>query len=504
MEVPTTKPTSLSVIVAVYNEQYLVAASLSRLRVLSESPLLRSIQIIVVDDGSQDRSASVLREFQDSLQLDPWGPKFEWIFLRHPKNRGKAAAIRTGLEQATGELTVFHDSDLEYHPADLLKMLLPFYDESADAVYGSRFLASDYRRVLFFRHSVGNKFLTFLCNLFSDLNLTDLETCYKMVRTSLLRSIPLQSERFGIEVELTMKLAKRGARIFEVPIKYSGRTYQEGKKIGWKDGIHALACIIKFAVSDQVYTADQYGSEILARLNRAPKFTRWMADNLHPYIGSKVLELGAGIGNMTLNLAPRHVYWVSDVNPLYLDHLEKLCETRPYLRVCRTDASSADSYPQGLQFDTVICLNVVEHLADDVGALRNICDTLQVNGRGIILVPNAPRLYSTLDEVLGHFRRYTPQQIADVGTRAGLQLETILKFNRVGVLAWWLNGKVLHRKSFSLFQIKLLNLLTPLFRRIDSWLPLPPLSLIAVFRKPDLAVSTARQAPSQPDLAQAV
>src|SRR6266403_4886330 len=266
MEVLTTKPTSLSVIVAVYNEQYLVAASLSRLRVLSESPLLGSIQIIVVDDGSQDRSASVLREFQDSLELEPWGPKFEWIFLRHPKNRGKAAAVRAGLERATGELTVFHDSDLEYHPADLLKMLLPFYDESADAVYGSRFLASDYRRVLFFRHSVGNKFLTFLCNLFSDLNLTD----------------------------------------------------------------------------------------------------------------------------------------------------------------------------------------------------------------------------------------------ADVGARAGLRLETILNFNRVGVLAWWLNGKVLHRKSFSLFQIKLLNFLTPLFRRIDSWLPLPPLSLIAVFRKPDPSVTAVHQAPAHPDLAQAV
>ncbi len=301
-----------------------------------------------------------------------------------------------------------------------------------------------------------------------------------------------------------MKLAKRGARIFEVPIKYSGRTYQEGKKIGWKDGLHALGCIIKFAVSDQVYTADQYGSEILTRLNRAPRFTRWMADSLHPYIGSKVLELGAGIGNMTLNLAPRQVYWVSDVNPLYLDHLEKLRETRPYLRVCRTDASSVDSYPQGLQFDTVICLNVVEHLEDDVGAMRNIYDSLQINGRGIVLVPNAPRLYSTLDEVLGHFRRYTPQQIADVGTRAGLQLETILNFNRVGVLAWWLNGKVLHRKSFSLFQIKLLNFLTPLFRRIDSWLPLPPLSLIAVFRKPDPAVAAVHQTPAHPDLAQAV
>ena len=145
---------------------------------------------------------------------------------------------------------MIHDADLEYHPQDLLKMVQVFLAEEADAVFGSRFLASDYRRVLFFRHELGNRFLTLLSNLVSDLNLTDMETCYKMVRTDLLKSIPLVSTRFGIEPEITIKLAKRGARLFEVPIRYAGRTYLEGKKIGWKDGVRCLAAVVYFAFSN--------------------------------------------------------------------------------------------------------------------------------------------------------------------------------------------------------------------------------------------------------------
>src|SRR5262249_22981245 len=148
--------------------------------------------------------------------------------------------------------------------------------------------------VLFFRHELGNRFLTLMCNLVSDLNLTDMETCYKMLRTSLWKSIPMDGRGFAIEPEITIKLAKRNARIFEIPIRYSGRTYQEGKKISWKDGIRALFAILRFAASDHIYTEDEYGSQILGRLNRAPRFTKWMADVIRPYVGERVLEIGAG------------------------------------------------------------------------------------------------------------------------------------------------------------------------------------------------------------------
>jgi len=474
---------TLSVIVPVYNERFLLETSLSRLRALEESSLLDAIKVIVVDDASSDGTADTIRRFRTSLESEAPGGKFSWVWLRHEKNSGKGAAIRTGLEQVDTELVVIHDADLEYHPRDLLKMVEVFLVEEADAVFGSRFMAGGYKRALFFRHAIGNKLLTFLCDLVCDLNLTDMETCYKMVRAGLLKSIPLESSTFDVEPELTIKLAKRGSRIFEVPISYSGRTYNEGKKIGWKDGFRALWAILHYAISDRIYKEDESGGEILERLNRAPRFTRWMADVIRPYVGDRVLEVGAGTGNMSMHLMPRSVYWATDVNPHYLEYLVTLRATRPYLRVTYTNAADASSFPAAQTFDTAVCLNVVEHVEDDAAALRNIYNALADGGRALILVPCGPWLYGTLDEALGHCRRYTKEQLIAVSQKAGFQVEHVLKFNRAGVPAWWLNGRVLRRRTFGLGQIRMLNLLTPLFRLVDSWLPLPPLSIIAVLRK---------------------
>ena len=492
--------TTLSVIVPAYNEQYLIEASLKGLAVLDESPRLQQIKVIVVNDCSTDDTAEAIRRFQSRLESSQDFKKFSWIWLDHAKNMGKGTAIRTALEYVDTHLVVVHDADLEYHPRDLLQMVDLFLFEDADAVFGSRFMPGGYKRALFFRHEVGNKLLTFLCDVICDLNLTDMETCYKMVRADLLKSIPLHSSTFDVEPELAIKLAKRGSRIFEVPISYSGRTYAEGKKINWKDGVRALWAILRYSLSDKIFAADGHGGEILLRLNRAPRFTGWMADVIRPYLGNRVLEIGAGIGNMTLHLVPRSVYWATDVNSSYLDSLERLKINRPYLRVAGLDATDASSFPAGESFDTVICLNVVEHLTDDHQALRNIWNALEEGGRAIVLVPNGPKLFGTLDEVLGHCRRYTEDQLLQVGHAAGFQTEQLLKFNRPGVVAWWLNGQVLRRTTFGLGQIRLLNFLTPVFRVIDPWLPLPPLSLIAVFRKqtvPSPAPPPAGQSLSQ-------
>lgn len=471
---------SLSVVVPVYNEQYLLEESLKRLEVLAQSQWLERVRVIVVNDASKDKTGEALKRFQEGLGQSGLS-RFEWIFVEHEKNQGKGAAIRTGLQHVDTDLVVIHDADLEYHPYDLLKMLPLFATEEADAVYGSRFLASEYRRVLFFRHSLGNRLLTLLTNIVTDLNLTDMETCYKMVRADLLKSIPLESNRFGFEPEITIKLAKRDARIFEMPIRYSGRTYAEGKKITWKDGVHALGALLKYGISDRIYIADEHGSEILARLNRAPRFTKWMADAIRPYLGDRVLEIGAGIGNLTANLVPRTVYWASDINPHYLDRLQRLKPSRPYLQVHYTDASAGDTYPAE-QFDTVICLNVVEHLEDDLGALRNIRASLEKDGRAIILVPNGPGLFGTLDSALGHYRRYTRPQLQEVCERAGFRVEKVLKFNRIGAPGWWWNGRVLRRKTFGFWQVKLLNSLLLFFRPIDRFLPFPHLSWIMILR----------------------
>lgn len=246
----------------------------------------------------------------------------------------------------------------------------------------------------------------------------------------------------------------------------------------------AIGAIFRFSLSDQIYVEDTYGSQILGRLNRAPRFTRWMADVIRPYIGHTVLEIGAGTGNLTAQLIPRMWYWATDINPLYLMYLENVGRNRPYMKVGFTDAEKVTTYPKDQKFDTVICLNVVEHLADDRGALLNIRAALVAGGRAIILVPCGPGLYGTLDEVLGHQRRYTPESLKKLVISANFELEKMLEFNRIGVVAWWLNGRLLRRRTFGLWQIKALNLMTPVFRAIDKALPLPPLSLIAVIRKP--------------------
>ncbi len=300
-------------------------------------------------------------------------------------------------------------------------MVEVFLYEDADAVFGSRFMSGGYKRALFFRHALGNKLLTFLCDLVCDLNLTDMETCYKMVRADLLKSIPLESSTFDVEPELAIKLAKRGSRIFEVPISYSGRTYPEGKKIGWKDGVRALVGDLALrGLRSNLHRRRASAEKFCERLNRAPRFTRWMADVIRPYIGERVLEIGAGTGNMSVHLMPRAVYWATDVNPNYLDYLETLRATRPYMRVAYTNATEPDSFPAGQSFDTVVCLNVVEHVDEDDLALRNIRDTPGDGGRAVVLVPCGPRLYGTLDEVLGHCRRYTEERAGRSGAAGGI------------------------------------------------------------------------------------
>jgi glycosyltransferase involved in cell wall biosynthesis len=339
------KQISLSVLVPVYNEEHLVYASLSRLKLLETSDHLERVEVIVVDDCSRDTTPTVLENFKH----DHPDSKIRWIFARHEHNQGKAQAVKTALALATCDVTVIHDADLEYHPRDLLRIVNVFIEEAADAVYGSRFAGGEVRRLLFYRHELGNRLLTLLTNLVTNLNMTDMETCYKAVRTPLLKSIPIESRDFRLEPELTIKLAKRHARIFEIPISYSGRTYEEGKKINWRDGFRALAAIARFALSDRIYQRDEYGSHILARLSRAPKFNAWMADQIRHYCGHRVLEIGSGVGNLTRRLVPRTEYVASDINPLYLQVLSVLSADRPYMktsrhfRVCRpaTTPSSA-------------------------------------------------------------------------------------------------------------------------------------------------------------------
>jgi glycosyltransferase involved in cell wall biosynthesis len=227
----------LTVVIPVYNERATLRAVVERVVAV---PL--ALEVLCVDDGSQDGSREILAELQSQY------PQIGVIL--QPHNMGKGAALRRGIQEAKGDFVVIQDADLEYDPADYPILLDPLVQGKADVVYGSRFLGAAPHRVLYFWHSVGNRLLTLLSNCLTNINLTDMETCYKVFRREVIQSIPIEENRFGFEPEITVKVAKRHLRIYEVGISYWGRTYEEGKKIGWRDGVRAVWCLLKYAIKE--------------------------------------------------------------------------------------------------------------------------------------------------------------------------------------------------------------------------------------------------------------
>ncbi|MBT8480199.1 MAG: glycosyltransferase family 2 protein [Myxococcales bacterium] len=222
----------LSVVMPVYNEEKTIEQIVERVQAVALDK-----ELIVVDDCSTDETAQILDRLEEADNVR---------VFRHDRNRGKGAALRTGFTEARGEVVIIQDADLEYDPQEYPKLLEPILEGRADVVYGSRFSGGQPHRVLYFWHSVGNRLLTLFSNMFTDLNLTDMEVCYKVFRREIIQAIEIEEARFGFEPEITAKLAKTGCRIYEVGITYSGRTYQEGKKIGWRDGVWAIWCILKY------------------------------------------------------------------------------------------------------------------------------------------------------------------------------------------------------------------------------------------------------------------
>jgi glycosyltransferase involved in cell wall biosynthesis len=465
----------LSVLIPVYNERTVVEQSLGQ---VLQAPLPENMEreLVVVDDCSSDGTSGILE------RLAAAEPRIR--LLRHSVNQGKGAAVRTAIRNATGDFCLVQDADLEYDPAEYMKLLRPLLDGHADAVFGSRYLAGEQSRLLPFWHSMINKGLTLISNMFSNLNVTDMETCYKVFRTDLLKSIPIRSNRFGFEPEITMKVSKRKLRVYEVPISYHGRTYEEGKKIGWKDGIKALGVILHFWLVDDLYEAS-YGRGLLHSLTGTPQYLSWLTRVLRPHLGDTVLEIGAGLGNLTGRLMGRKLQYVAaEKEPLYLHALRNRFLRTPNVLVCELDPENpADYVPWEGKYESALCMNVIESVENPLAVIASLGRCLKPGGAMIVLVPLGKGLYGPLDRAMGHKRRFSVQEVSKMVEDAGLRLERLQQLNKIGTVSWWFYGKLMGRTRIHKAALKLFDKTVWIWRHIDPLLPWRGLSLVAVARK---------------------
>ncbi len=434
------------------------------------------LELIAVDDCSTDGSLEIL----EALAAEDHRIKL----VKHEKNSGKGAAIRTAIDHATGDIAVIQDADLEYDPEEYNILLEPILSGKADAVFGSRF-AGHSRRVLFFWHSLINKALTTFSNLLNDLNLTDMETCYKMVRTDVLKQLRLQSHTFTLEPEITARLAQWGARIYEVPISYHGRTHAEGKKIKAIDGIKAIWQMLKCKFWDTQFT-NHSGFYILKSVSKANEYSRWMLDQVKPYLGNRVLEAGSGIGNLSSMLTKRERLVLTDYEDIYIGKLKERFGRHENIRVDKSDLIDPTSYEQwsNERLDTIVCTNVLEHLEPDQQVLGSFEQLLQPGGHCVIVVPAGRWLYTVMDKELGHYRRYTEEELATKMRSAGLDVVYAKRFCKLGAISWAFSGHLMRSRHLSPRQMIWFDRLLPMAKLLDKVLPIKGMSLIMVGQKP--------------------
>jgi glycosyltransferase involved in cell wall biosynthesis len=464
----------LSIVMPAYNERKTLREIVGRVLSVDLGPIEK--ELIIVDDGSKDGTRDIMRELdgRDGIRA-----------LFQPVNMGKGAAVWAGMRASTGDIVVIQDADLEYDPGEYPVLLRPILDGEADVVYGSRFLGTrDGHRVLYFWHTVGNRLLTLMSNVFTNLNLTDMETCYKAITREVVDRLDLESKRFGIEPEITCKVSRLKARIFEVPISYHGRTYEEGKKIGLKDAFQAVWTILKYFRWEA--PKNDVGAITLRRMSHLGPYNEWLHERFDSYLGKRILEVGSGVGNQTRFFDDRERVVASDIEPHYVRELKAKYSGRSNVRIASfrfplTGTDAADLAAE--KVDTVVCLNVLEHIEDDLGTLEGFQKVLPAGGHVVLLVPALPSLYGTLDVHLRHFRRYDRDALKALVEAAGFEVETIRYLNRPGVLGWWLNSKVFKRRVLPKGQLAAFRWILPFLRLEEKTPPSFGMSLLVLARK---------------------
>ncbi|MDR1491242.1 MAG: glycosyltransferase [Planctomycetaceae bacterium] len=466
---------TLSILTPVFNEQSFLARIVER---ALDAPLPGNLkrELVIVNDASTDRTADVIKSLCEKHS--------EIRAFEQPYNQGKGAAIRRAIQEMTGEFAIIQDADLEYDPNDYQIVLKPLVEGLADAVYGSRFATREMRRVMHYHHKLGNLFLTHLSNWTTGLDLTDMETCYKAFRSELIKSIPLRSNRFGIEPEITAKLAKREAVIYEVPISYHGRRYDEGKKIGWKDGISAVKTIVKYWFIDDCYHLDSE-KQTLQMTDYARNYTRWVAKLAAKRCGEKIIEIGAGIGLASRYLAQRNQLAVTETDSERLKILRNLFDGNQTAEVFEENVSF-DSFSETIvrktgKFDTVVLLDHLAKTSEPDELLTRLKNLLSDDGKILLTVPLLPFLFGNADRIVGRVRRFSKREILSLLKRNGFQTIEYRSFNALAVPGL-LFLKFLRKKKLGKYLLKIYHTFLPASAYLERVLPFPRANALIVVR----------------------
>jgi glycosyltransferase involved in cell wall biosynthesis len=455
----------LSIVIPVYNEE---RTFLELLRWVREEP--HEKEIVIVDDCSTDGTRDLLKSLE--------GEKDIKVFY-HEKNRGKGAAIREGFKHVTGDIVIIQDADLEYYPDEYAQLIKPIVDGKADVVFGSRFLGA--HRAHMFWHMVGNRVINTIANLILNTTLTDMMTCYKAFTLHTLKSLELYADRFGIEPEITAEVFRRGYKVYEVPISYNARDYEEGKKIKWTDFFVCTWWLLRAASR-----ADDAGRDMHLRMRVMKKTNAWTLKNVKQHLGGRVLELGAGMGVHSLRLVKECAHLtVSDVDSQFLKVLNERFVSSRKADVKKVDAAQvAEALPPS-SYDTVVALNMMEHVLNDESMLKGSHQVLKDGGKLLLQVPAHQWLYSGMDETLQHFRRYDVSDLHAKLERAGFIVREMRYVNALAAIGWYVNFKVLRKKKLPLNSIRFLDALIPIISLCEAiFPPLFGLSIFAVAEKP--------------------
>lgn len=454
----------LSVIIPVYNE----ANTLLRLLELVQKERHEK-EIIIVDDGSTDGTRELLRDLSESNIR---------VFY-NDRNHGKGFCLRRGIAEATGDIVLIQDADLEYYPDEYASLIAKIEEGKADVVYGSRFLGA--HRAFLFYHYLGNRFLNLIANMILNTNLTDLMTCYKAFRRPAVQSLHLQADGFGIETEITAEVFRRRYRVYEVPISYNGRSFDEGKKIRAADFFGCLYWLLR-----AVFRGVDAGTDTLLKMRVMKNNNGWTSRKIQPFLGKEVLEIGSGLGTFSSYLVGKGGrVTLMDRNPEYIRYLEERFGGNPRVTVVAGDAQSVDACVGQRKFDTVVLINVLEHIENDRLCIDRVRKILLPGGRLILIVPAHDRLYSEMDKNLGHYRRYERNRLIALLASEGYTLEKIHHMNFLSALGWYATFKIRKAGRMPLSMLRIGDMLIPATELLERKLTFPfGLSLFVVASAP--------------------